>query len=199
VPTTRISHAPSRRSAAAPGWVAAALLLGATALLLLPVGWELGRTPNWLTHPSWDGEAFALGPHEVVLAALDVTGSAALLATLDAWRGGGASEAELHAHLSDRGFDDHLGSFAEAAAAWGFPGRWALAEGAAVASLPTPFLAHLHDAGGRLVTVRRIAGGYAYLADPNVGTTLMPVAEFSARSTAQVFLFNAPVSTPGGW
>ena len=179
--------------------LAAALLFGAAAGLITPSAIELARTPDWLLHPSWNGSAYALGVHQLVLAESDPTGSAAVLATLDRWRGGEVSERELAELLRKRDFDYRLGSFATAAAEWGFPGRWALVGPGSFHGLPTPFLAHLSDGGGRMVIVRRIASGYAYLADPNAGTLLMPLAELEARSSQQVYLFDAPVSAPEGW
>jgi len=197
--TTGYSKAMAQRWATAPRLRAAALMLLAAAVLFTPVIVELARTPNWLLHPSWNGSGYSLGAHGVIPAVLDPTGSAAVLATLDLWRGGGASEAEVFALLSERAFDYRLASFAVAAEEAGFPGRWALVDVGALAQLPTPFLAHLNDAGGRFVIVLRVASGYAYVADPNVGTALMPLADFARLSSQQVFVFDDDVPTPGGW
>jgi ABC-type bacteriocin/lantibiotic exporter with double-glycine peptidase domain len=176
-----------------------ALLVGAAALLFTPVAVELARTPNWLDHPSWNGGAYLLGWHGMVRAELDATGTAAVLATLDSYRGGSATEAQMVALLGERDFDYRLGSFAHAASDWGFPGRWALAEVGALPGLPTPFLAHLTDAGGRFVIVHRVASGQVYLADPNAGRLLMPLASFARLSSQQVYLFDHPSVIPGVW
>ena len=178
---------------------AAALLALAVALLLAPTGAELARTPDWLAHPSRGGFGYTLGHHGVVFADLDPTATAATLATLALWRDGAGEEGEVWAELMAQGFDYRLASFAEVAAERGFPGHWASVDGSALAPLSTPFLAHLLDGGGRFVIVLRVAGGYLYLSDPNAGTLLVPLAEFTARSSEQYFLFNDPIALPGVW
>lgn len=159
-------------------------------VLAAPVAIGLWSTPDWRVSPRFDGQVYVVSEAGVVPQALDPSGAAAVVASLAGGLDGGMDEAEALTRLEASGFDGQLSTFAAALAAEGLPGRWLSAEPRALAALRTPFIAHLRDAGGRLVLVRRVAAGHVYVADPLRGNVLYPEHAFASDWTGQVFVFD---------
>lgn len=191
---------PTRTPAAEPGVTRWFLVLAtAAALLALPPANALLRDPDWRASPRFDGQAYRLSLEDVVLQSTDPTGAAAILATLENWRGHDVDEAQFAAELTSEGFGGGLAEIADAAAARGFDGRWIEVARADFPRLNVPFVAHLSDDGGRLAIVRRVALGHVYVADPTRGQVLYPIDRFLATWTGNAFAFPDPPPQPATW
>ncbi len=176
------------------------LMLTAIAALAAPVAVSLSVTPDWRASPRFDGQAYLVSDADVVRQVLDPSGSAAVLATLDAWRGGSSSEAAVLAVLEGGGFDFQLATLAAVLDEQGFAGRWLTGSDAtALERVATPFIARLTDDGGRLVIVRQVAIDHVYVADPLRGNVLYPLARFAEVWAGQIFTFDELPAVPQPW
>ena len=180
----------------------ALVLVAAAALLVAPAAVNLARNPDWRASPRFDGAAYRLSLDDVVLQERDPTGAAAGLATLERWRdgggvddGGGAEDAWSEGPERIARLDD----FAAAAEARGFAGRWLEVAAQDLPRLHVPFVAHVADAGGRLLIVRRVALGHVYASDPTRGQVLVPLPTFLATWTGRAFAFPDPPPQPPTW
>ena len=184
------------------------VLVAAAALLVAPAAVNLARNPDWRASPRFDGAAYRLSLDDVVLQERDPTGAAAVLATLERWRDGGGADANGGADAGG-GADDawtegreriaRLDDFAEAADARGFAGFWLEVAPQDLPRLHVPFVAHVADAGGRLLIVRRVALGHVYASDPTRGQVLVPLPTFLATWTGRAFAFPDPPPQPPTW
>lgn len=162
------------------------VLVAAAALLVAPAAVNLARNPDWRASPRFDGAAYRLSLDDVVLQERDPTGADA---------GGGADDAWTEGRERIARLDD----FAEAADARGFAGFWLEVAPQDLPRLHVPFVAHVADAGGRLLIVRRVALGHVYASDPTRGQVLVPLPTFLATWTGRAFAFPDPPPQPPTW
>jgi ABC-type bacteriocin/lantibiotic exporter with double-glycine peptidase domain len=177
------------------------LALSITALVL-PAIWNVyisAGIHDWRASPRWDGQAYQVSKAGYAPQERDSTGVAAVLATLVSWQGQPTSEVEVHDLFTERDFGYKLSDFAQLAAEYDLDGHWLQAEPGALTRLKTPYIAHLHDGGGRFVIVRDARSGYIYATDPQRGNVLYPLEQFTATWTGQVFAFPEPPAQPEEW
>lgn len=177
------------------------LMLSFTALIL-PAAWNVYSSVmqhDWKVSSRFDGQAYVVSQADYVSQQRDLTGVAAVMATLLTWQGQPTAEAELHDLLVERDFGYRLAEFTKFATEYGFDGQWLQAEPAALTQLKTPYLAHFSDGGGRFVIVRDARSGYVYVTDPQRGQVVFPMEQFLASWSGQVFAFPEPPIQPEEW
>jgi len=120
----------------------------------------------------------------------------AALATVLAWRGRPAGEEAVLRLAHVRADGVTLAELARLAGAFELPGRWYAVPRRRLASLPTPFIAHLRS--GHYVAVDRRVGDFLLLADPARGLVLERRARFVRAWSGRVLLFDAVLHERGG-
>ncbi len=177
------------------------LALSFTALVL-PAAWNVYTSVtvhDWKASPRFDGQVYLVSEEGYAPQEHDLTGVAAVMATLLTWQGEPTTEAAMNELLIERDFGYSLADLTTFAAEYGLDGRWLKTEPAALTQLKTPYLAHMSDGGGRFVIVRDARSGYVYATDPKRGQVLFPVEEFTAVWSGQVFAFPDPPAQPEEW
>ena len=175
------------------------VFLVAGLVLLTPSVWAVYTSTtlhDWRDSPRSDGQRYVVSQREYVPQELDETGVAAVVATLQTWRGQPTDEATAYEELLAREFDYTLASFSSLATDMGLEGHWVEAGTAALAQLNVPFIAHLDDAGGRFIIVREVRQGYLYATDPAAGNVLYPIANFAEVWTGRALAFPEPPPLP---
>ncbi|HRP48169.1 MAG TPA: cysteine peptidase family C39 domain-containing protein [Trueperaceae bacterium] len=91
-----------------------------------------------------------------------------------------------------------LGEFARVADAFGLTGAWYHLQADRLATVGTPFVAHVTAAApsgasqlGHLVVVWAAGSGAVLLSDPAVGASVMPLDEFARRYTGRAYVLGA--------
>lgn len=149
---------------------------------------------------AWNAGPHALVQPSTVLQSLPASCGPAVLATLTTWFGAPRSEAELIDAANLRAEGVTLSEFARLAHMVGLPGTWYSVPTSRLASVPTPFVAHLNLAHpgfgstaaglGHLVAVAAVAYGYVVVADPAVGTYVLSLERFSSEYSGRLFVLD---------
>ncbi|MEX2501240.1 MAG: cysteine peptidase family C39 domain-containing protein [Trueperaceae bacterium] len=146
------------------------------------------------------GGAYPTSDADLVQQERDVSGAAAVIATLRSWRGHEASEEEAlarHPRLADAGL--RFADVGDALRRDGFAGRWIEGDVAALPGINLPLVVHLTDGGGRLGIVRTVALGHVYLADPARGNVVVPLDRFAESWSGTAYAFPDPPPMPQAW